>query len=355
MPAHPTTQRFQALDLLRGFFIVVIICDHLGRWPSIFGILSGKALLWVTAAEGFVIISGLLLGYIRGFKSKDLPFRVVTITLWRRSLTLYAWAIIATIAYTAIVWYVPLAGGTPGVDVERGDWLSLLFNSLSLNYTFVWVYFLKLYALFIAAAPLAIWLLRKGHTWALVGVSLAMLCLGWLWNNEALQWQFIFFMPVVAGYYMVSIKAWWRNMPNRARTTLELSVIGLTILTIALSYIGTFHPELSAGLANITLDLFAKDSISLFRALVAFTWFTGYLLLFIRFQNSIKRWFGWLLLPIGTRSLTAYIMHGAAIIIISVIFSSSENFVVNSLLGATAIILTWAMVKIPHINRVVPR
>lgn len=355
MPARPITQRLQALDLLRGFFIVVIICDHLSRWPSIFGILSGKALLWVTAAEGFVIISGLLIGYVRGFKAQELPLRTVTVTLWRRALTLYVWAVIATIIYTAIVWYVPFAGGTPGVDVEQGDWFSLLFNSLSLNHTFVWVYFLKLYALFIVASPLAIWLLRKGYAWALVALSLGVLCLGWLSNNEALQWQFIFFMPVVAGYYMASIKAWWRNIPNRTRTAVEFSVIGVTIGTIILSYIGTFHPEISAGLANITLDLFAKDSISLFRALMAFTWFIGYLLVFVRFQHSIKRWLGWLLLPIGTRSLTAYIMHGAAIVIISIIFSSTESFVVNSLLGATAIILTWAMVKIPHINRVVPR
>ncbi len=355
MSSRPAKERFQALDLLRGFFIVTIVCDHLSRWPSIFGILSGKALLWVTAAEGFVIISGLLVGYIRGYKSKAVAFKEVAFKLWRRALTLYLWAIIGSIAYTAYIWYVPLIGGAPGMPIDKGDWWTLIFESITLNYTFLWVYFLKLYAIFIAAAPLAIWLLRKGLAWVVVLLSFAVLALGWATNNEVLQWQFIFFIPVIAGYYMPSIQNWWQQHSQPKRIAMAAVIITTTLATVIFSYIGVFQPATSQLLNDITTNLFAKDSISLFRAVTAFLWFTTFVLIFVYLAKHIKRWFGWLLLPIGTHSLTAYIVHGAAIILISSLFATTDNFIGNSLLGIFAILLVWTVVKIPGINRIVPR
>ena len=62
-------RRIFELDLLRGFFVVIIIIDHLQLWPSPLRYLTGEGRLWVTAAEGFFLISGLLVGYIRGFNN----------------------------------------------------------------------------------------------------------------------------------------------------------------------------------------------------------------------------------------------------------------------------------------------
>lgn len=355
MPVALSKERFHALDLLRGFFIVTIICDHLSRWPSVFGVLSGKGLLWITAAEGFVIISGLLVGYIRGFKGQRFELKDISLKLWRRALVLYLWAVIGSVVYTVAIWYLPLAGGAPGMPIAQGDWGHLLFESISLNYTFVWVYFLKLYAIFLAFSPLAIWLLRKGRAWIAGLLSLAVLALGWVTHNEILQWQFIFFIPVIAGFYIPAIQSWWQRHSHTTRFTIASTVLGTTIVTIILSMIGTFHPSLSHLLDSATVSLFAKDSISLFRAGVAFLWFVAYLLVFNYFEKYIQRWFGWLLMPIGTHSLTAYILHGAAIIVISFFFTSSTNIVANSILGAIAILLVWACLKIPHINRVIPR
>ena len=165
MPMPNKNIRFHALDLLRGFFIVVIIIDHLSRWPSLFVVFTGQALMWVTAAEGFVIISGLLVGYIRGYKAKAQSLRGIAFKLWRRALTLYLWAILGTILYTAALWYIPLIGGAPGLPIEKGDWASVIFQSITLDYTLLWVYFLKLYAIFLALSPLALWLMRANKAW----------------------------------------------------------------------------------------------------------------------------------------------------------------------------------------------
>lgn len=357
MSLHPASNRFQALDLLRGFFIVVIIVDHFSRWPSIFSFLTGKALLWVTAAEGFVIISGLLVGFIRGYKAKikDESLKSISFKLWRRALTLYLWAVLGSIIYTAALWYIPLIGGKPELDIEKGDWLTLIVSSVTLSYTFMWVYFLKLYAIFLAVAPFVIWLLRINKGWLALLVSFAILTLGWALENEVLQWQFLFNAAIVAGYYMPSIQNWWQNHSAIKRRSMTVAIVIATVATITISAIGIFMPQFAPQLQTLSLELFDKESMSLARILMAFLWFTGYLLVFIYFRKYIARWFGWLLLPIGTHSLTAYILHGAAIITLSYFTLPSENVITNSLLTALAILLVWVFVKIPGINKVIPR
>jgi hypothetical protein len=353
-PTPPKKNRLLTLDYLRGFFIVVIIIDHLSRWPSIFAVITGKALIWVTAAEGFVAISGLLVGYVRGYKNRDLPMREVTGKLLRRAGLLYLWSIIASIIYTAIMWYVTLKGGAPSMPIPRGDWLDLIFKTVTLQYTHLWVHFLMLYALFLAAAPIAVWLLRKGLAWVVVLLSTAALVLGYVLQYEPLQWQFLFFIPSVFGYYLSPIMKWWSGLQNKARLTLTITTIGITILTIALSVITTFYPFLMQSMADFLNSFFGKETISPARAIVAFVWFVGFILIFNLFQKYIGKIFGWLLIVLGTHSLTAYILHGLVICLISYFTFSGDNIVINSLLGIASVLIVWALVRLKIVQKIIP-
>jgi hypothetical protein len=346
--------RLITLDYLRGFFIVVIIIDHLSRFPSILALISGKALLWVTAAEGFVAISGLLVGYVRGYKNKDLPMKEVSIKLLRRAGLLYLWSIIATLIYTAIIWYVPLIGGSPGLPIDKGDWFTVIYQTITLGYTHVWVHFLTLYALFLAFAPFAVWLLRQGRAWIVALLSIATLIAGYSLHNEAMQWQVLFFIPTIAGYYLSPIMKWWRELNRKRRTVITASVIGVTIATITVSVITTFYPAPIQSLADVLNSGFAKDTIGPWRAVMAFVWFTGFILIFNLLGKHIGKAFGWLLLPFGTRSLTAYILHGVALCLISYFTYSSDNILINSLLGIISILIVWAVIKIKVVQKIVP-
>lgn len=53
MPVTKQRSRLDVLDYLRGFFIVVIIIDHLSRWPSAFSLFTGQAWLWIDQSMGF--------------------------------------------------------------------------------------------------------------------------------------------------------------------------------------------------------------------------------------------------------------------------------------------------------------
>jgi len=347
--------RLETLDHLRGFFIVVIIIDHLSRFPSLFGLLTGKGLLWVTAAEGFVAISGLLVGYVRGYKNRHLPFKEVAGKLLRRAGLLYIWSLIASVAYVAIIWNIPLQGGFPSTPMPVGEWDTFLFQLITMKYTYVWVHFLTLYAIFLAASPVAIWLLRKNLAWVVAVVSLALLLLGWATKIEALQWQFLFFIPSIVGFYLEPILAWWRKRNRSAQIAIASTTVGLTIVTVVTSVIFTFYAPNMGWLTSYVNDtLFAKDSISLLRAGMAFLWFAGYLFIFYKLRRVISKTLNWLLIPVGTHSLTAYILHGVALCIISFYTIDTGNIWINTLLGIVAVILTWGLVKVPFVRRIVP-
>lgn len=350
-----TTNRLAVLDYLRGFFIIVIIVDHLSRWPSLFGYISGQALLWVTAAEGFVIISGVLVGFVRGNKNKNLPMKSITTKLLRRALLLYITSVIASIIYTSIIWYVNFAGGAPGMLVNTGDWSTLIFKTLTLQHTFVWVYFLTLYAVFLAISPIAIWLMRRGFAWLVVSLSLVGLVLGWITSNHLLQWQALFFIPSLAGFYLPAITNWWHTFKAKKRQQLLYSGILVAGLCVTASAILAL-PQLAS---NTTIDwinngLFDKEIISIWRLIMAFIWFIGFLCLFMKIKPWIDTWLSWLLLPIGTRSLSAYIIHGLAICFISYFTIASSSLIENTLLGTLCILIVWALLKSKIVQKIIP-
>jgi hypothetical protein len=355
MPAKKTSNRLEVLDHLRGFFIVVIIIDHMARWPSLLGLLTGKALLWITAAEGFVMISGLLVGYVRGYKNRLLSMKEVSIKLLKRALILYLSSIIATIIYTVIAWYITFEGGAPGTDIDKVQWVDLVTQTLALQYTFVWVHFLTLYALFLAVSPVAIWLLRRGNWLQVIALSVIALIIGWMTDNQALQWQALFFIPSVAGFYLEKIMAFWRNLSAKSRKILTSSVIAVTLTTILISVVFTFYASAFQSLADSVNNLFPKDSISLWRLIVAFLWFTGFILLFSLGRKWIAKYFGWLLLPLGTRSLSAYILHGVAIFTISFFVLPSDSIIINTLIGIACVLIVWLLLKLPIVKKVIPQ
>jgi len=358
-PETKTKIRLETLDHLRGFFIVTIVIDHLSRFPSLFGILSGKALLWVTAAEGFVSISGLLVGYVRGYKNRHDPFKDVAIKLLKRAGLLYIWSLIGSIAYVAIIWYIPLQGGFPSTPMPVGDWKTFLTELLTLRYTYVWVHFLTLYAIFLAASPIAVWLFRRNLAWVVGLVSFALLVIGWNIQSvpisEPLQWQFLFFIPSIVGFYLQSILDWWAARKRSTQIKIAASTVILTVVTATASVIFTYYAGAFQAFATyINDEIFAKDSISLARAGLAFLWFTGYMFIFYRLRAYIKKFLNWLLIPVGTHSLTAYILHGVSLCIISYLTVDNGNIWINTIMGVVVVLITWGLLKIPLVRRVVP-
>lgn len=350
-----SASRILALDYLRGFFIVVIIIDHLWRWPNLLSVFTGEGKLWVSAAEGFIIISGLLVGYIRGYKNRDQPLFTVSKKLFRRALLLYVWFVGMTLLYTALIWYVPAASPQPWIEIPMGNWQELITLTLQMNNAHIWVHFLYLYAIFLALTPIAVWLFRRGMAYAVVGFALAGSIVGLHYGIEWMQWLPLFFLPAVAGYYLPAIQKWWSRQTPRTRARQSVALYGFTAVTLLLSAICIFIiPD--NPIALFLNNLFSKEfSLDIWRSLLALICFIAFALAFNRLLPWLTRWTTWLLLPFGHRSLTIYIVHGAILFAISFFFADSSNILYNTTLGIVAVTASLLLVQNRIVQKLIPR
>src|SRR3954466_14178860 len=84
----PRSRRILAFDLIRGFFLLIIMVDHIELYPNGFDVFTGKGRLWVSAAEGFFFISGLLIGMVYR-RRLALGMKFIFKKMWRRAAELY--------------------------------------------------------------------------------------------------------------------------------------------------------------------------------------------------------------------------------------------------------------------------
>lgn len=341
------SKRIEALDYLRGFFILIIIVDHLWRWPNLFQYVSGRGELWVSAAEGFVIISGLLVGYIHGRKGLKKPFGEVATKLILRGALLYLWTVITAFLFVAASWYLTYRSNIAFIPYGNGDWMTVILDTLTLHYAHQLTHFLYLYAIFLVISPVVIWLLRQGLWWVTASVSTAAWLIGTILGIEWLQWQILFFVPATTGYYLDQMIAYSRRIPYAVTTTAML----ITLSSIVVSAI-IILPHDPGSYARA---VFSKEPMALARILLAFLWFVALAWLFNKLLPLLEKCVGWLLLPFGTRSLTAYIVHGFILMAIALLFPPSTSWLLNSLYVCIAVLGTWALVRSPAINRYIPR
>lgn len=346
-----SSQRIMALDYLRGFFIVVIIIDHLWRWPNLFQYATGRGELWVSAAEGFVIISGFLVGYIHGFKKRNLPLKPLAYKLIKRGIMLYVWMWITALALVSVTWNLAPKGGMAYIPVPVGDWNALFDLMMKFNYAHSLTHFLYLYAIYLIIAPVVIWLLRQGAWWLVLAASACAYLLGIQWEIEWLQWQVLFFGAGVLGYYYDRLIAAYRRLTPVVKHMIRITTAAAMLVTFFWSMSVVFAHEPGV----YTDPLFTRRPLSLATIPLAVLWFFGLLSLFTYLLPLLKRYGRWLL-AFGERSLTAYILHTVPLVLIQLwVAPSVGNFWLNTLLAALSVISTWLLLKIPHINRVIPR
>jgi len=350
LPKAPS-ERILALDYLRGFFIIVIIVDHLWRWPNLFQFVSGRGELWASAAEGFVIISGLLVGYIRGYKNRKKPLGEVSKKLVGRGIMLYAWMLITSLVLVGASWLLNFKGSMAHVPIPEGNWSELILSTISVSYVHTLTHFLYLYAIFLVIAPGVIWLMRKGKSWIAAVLSIALWGIGVINSIEWMQWQVLFFLPSIAGFYFESILGWYRRLAQKRRNIIRFGSIGVLAITVLVA----MNEVLSHMPGDYENTLFSRDPITFGTLITAFVWFIGLLSLFQLLLPLLKKYLGWLLLPFGERSLTAYILHTIPMVLCAMFLSISDNFVANTLIAAACVLSTWAILKIPGINKVIPR
>ncbi|MDE3112102.1 MAG: OpgC domain-containing protein [Chloroflexota bacterium] len=335
------------IDLLRGFCVFVMIVDHVGGETSWLYALTGGNRFFVSAAEGFVLLSGVSMGMVHRGVIQKTGVRGMIEKVFGRAWFLYALTVILTITFAA----ASAALGTPWAAAATpaksgGDFaLSVLTFRRSYSLTDV----LVLYTLLVLAAGPALWLVARGHT-ALVLVSSWLLwALAQVWRGGPPQpwtildggfpfaaWQVLFFSGLVLGYHRQRIARWLA--PSR---TIAAGVAGVVALT-AVELIAR-HLLGATNTVDVQTLLFDKNDARIGRvlALLAAASF-GWALVTLAWA-PLRRWTGWLLLRFGQQALFAY---GVQLFVVA--FWSSELMAPvrldreNALFQSAAVLMVWA-------------
>lgn len=364
------SSRIFTFDLLRGYFLVAIILNHLAFYPNGLDWWNGRGLLYVSAAEGFFLISGIVLGIVRGSKLIDKPFTFVATVLLKRSVQLYITAIILMLLFTFIGWlFIDNPGLKAGIRSPDENILRILWGALTFEYIYGWADYLRLYAIFIFFTPIAMWLLRQKLWYVVLAISIIVWTqfhnstLGSDELSQVYSWQLIFFSGLIIGFHWNRITDWWHSLKVTVRKTAIGIVVPFAALTMVANYVIVFGqsalglPFESLATVNASLSpYFDKESLPITRLLLFAVWFGASFWLFHRFETHIMRWLGWLLIPFGHNSLYVYTLHAVLVFFVHLlIHEATSSLIVNLLLSVTAVLLIWLAVRYKVLMNVIPR
>src|SRR5438105_11163493 len=238
------SRRDLRLDLLRGFCIFALVVDHFGGDSWLYAITGGNR-FYVSAAEGFIFISGFVMGQAYRNKRDRAGLPAAMAEALRRARTLYLATVSLTLIFSCLYLYTDIALWT-GRDFGLGiDSLQeIAVAALTLHYTYHGTDILAMYTLLLAVAPIVLLLLSVGEWyWVLVPSWLIWLAyqvypeeaaIPWYIrhgeNFPLAAWQVLFITGSVLGFYRGALTAWLQRFPR-------LRVFGVAIglaVTLAL-------------------------------------------------------------------------------------------------------------------------
>lgn len=167
-------KRLAVLDGLRGYFLVFMLITHLGSaFAGNFALvrINHAELGFVQDAQGFIFLSGLLVGLVYTPRMMRAGFGAAASRVWHRALELYAYALgcIAVIVALALVlphagsfwdaWLGPIKEGRP----------AFLAAAALLLYQPTFMDILPQYIVYLLVSPAVIWLCLTGRwSWVMI-------------------------------------------------------------------------------------------------------------------------------------------------------------------------------------------
>jgi len=365
--ADVASRRDLRLDLLRGFCIFAMVVDHFGGDSWLYAVTGGNR-FYVSAAEGFIFISGFVMGQAYRTKRDRAGLPPAMAEALRRARTLYIATVALTLIFSCLYLYTDIAlwtGRDFGLGIDSP--FEIFVAAVTLHYTYHGTDILAMYTLLLLVAPLILLLLSVGEWYWVLGVS-------WLWwliyqfypeeasvpwyirhgeNFPVAAWQVLFVTGHVLGFYREALGERIRRF-RRLRVVAVSLGIAVTAALISLAWgaesgvqFGFFDID-----PNVLNESFFKVPLRPWRlvaflsvAIVAYTMAT-YLWV------PLRRIVGWLMLPLGQAALYSYIVHFFLILLVYNLAPSiallpwgPSEAVFTPVLQIAVVMLLWVLVR----------
>src|SRR5437870_10807487 len=374
--ADSTSRRDLRVDLLRGFCIFAMVVDHFGGDSWLYSITGGNR-FYVSAAEGFIFISGFIMGQAYRAKRDRSGLPSAMAEALRRARTLYLATVALTLIFSVLYLYTDITlwtGRDFGLGIDSPQEIAVA--ALTLHYTYHGTDILAMYTLLLAVAPIILLLLSVGEWYWVLIPSWAIWLTYQVYPEEAAipwyirhgenfplaAWQVLFITGSVLGFYRGALTAWLQRFPR-------LRVFGVAIgLAVTLALISlAWGADNGVQFAffdidpNVLNETFFKVPLRPWRIVafmsVAIVAYTGATYLWV----PIRRALGWLMLPLGQAALYSYIVHFFLILLVynlvpwfSTLPWEPSEAVFTPMLQIGVVLLLWALVKRRVLFGIVP-
>ncbi len=313
------SRRDLRLDLLRGWCVVVMVVDHIGGRDSWLYAITGGNRFFVSAAEGFVLISGITMGIVYARVIAREGIRAAVEKVLRRVQLLYALTVALTLVFAALS---ALLRSPWAREAAPGEPPEFLIGVVTLHRSYSLTDVLLLYTLLVLAAAPVLALFARGRTahalavswtlWALWQVAPATAQLPWTIVDEGFPfpaWQVIFVTGLAIGYHRGAVArriAGLRALSIAAATTVASGAVVLAYVA-GIVVPPSLHGEGTLG--TVGQILFDKDDAAIGRlAVLTLVSIASYAVVTYVWR-PIALVAGRALLPLGQRALVAYSIH----------------------------------------------
>ncbi len=361
-----TTKRDERLDLLRGFCMTVMLFDHIGE-DSLLNKLTGDAKFYISAAEGFICISGFIFGVIY----RTIGERDGMSTVWRKALHRAFSLYLVMLASTLVLICGGVIAHLSWTQVSTlSDLGGVLWRVATIQQMYRLSRILMMYSLLILVAPVGIWLLRNGRVGLLLAISWA-LYIGYQISPRIFSfplsvdayfsptaYQIIFVHLMALGYHRKAVADFFT--PQRRLALFVVSALSLGAMILVFASEGRIMPQPLVDPLNFWVgklfyrDLFRPGRLVAVVATVSFAY-----LLVTYLWTPIQQGLGWLLMPLGSYSLYAYTMHMPFTVLFDWLSPMWEDhgflsLLINAIAQVAVLLTIWLMVRRRILFRIFP-
>ncbi|MFT3968516.1 MAG: OpgC domain-containing protein [Sphingobium sp.] len=220
--------RYQILDGFRGFFLIFMFIAHANeQLKTLIGKYSHHNFGWVEDAQGFVFISGLVIGLVYGKRLLRQGVNSMHLALINRQKTIYIYYIFIILSLYFI--YIIVDGHTRSeilLSYREGSWRYILTSMMLLSAS-KFMDILPMYLVFMAFTGLALNAMSKGREALVLAISALMWVMAQSHGYDAILlaireqaagllggpigesphfdlfgWQFIYFLGLYLGFRM---------------------------------------------------------------------------------------------------------------------------------------------------------
>ncbi|WP_061708130.1 OpgC domain-containing protein [Pseudenterobacter timonensis] len=374
------------IDFMRGIALVMMVVAHT-EVMSIFNIFTWERFGLTTGAEGFVILSGFMLGMLNRARLQKAVLLTISWGLYLRAWKIYRVNIIIILSFL-LLGYLPFINlfevthftdrfsGTswslyPVTPQIKETWFNIiLYLQIGPHQTQI----LGLYIFLLLLSPLFLGMLHKGKVYWLLGFSLLVYCCWQRWPVRVtpsqfefafplLAWQFIFVLGMSSGWYKEELLSFARTPAGKV-AIVALVIVALLLGFVAQNHTNPFMPPalLMHVIPPAEFNAFyhtwaAKNGLGPIRVLNDISLMVAVYLLLTWCWQPLYRLAGWFLIPLGQRSLYTFILHVYVVLAVSQFVTFDlrhQAWIVNTVIHAVALGVLWLLAKYNVAARWIP-